>query len=138
VVATFYGVTVLRITPWACVAMTYRAFTGSTSVASRMASTPMPIFRPEGSERFLELTSALGVVDVRSADCQCIFVVAGAATDDEHMDAIRILARIEWPERAIVVARKASIQVADRRAARWQDSRPNDSDFDSFGGIRSS
>jgi hypothetical protein len=99
----------------------------------------MPIFRPEGSERFLERTSMLGVVDVRSTDCQCIFVVAGPATDDERMDTIRILARIEWPERAIVVARKASVPEAGNRPnASWHESRTNASDSDSFGGIRSS
>ncbi len=99
----------------------------------------MPIFRPEGTARFLELTSALGVVDVRSTDCQCICVVASDATDEERMDTIRILARIEWPDRAIVVARRASVPEARHRPkAGRQQSSPNDPGSDSFGGVRSS
>ncbi len=76
----------------------------------------MPLRLPDGSERFLQLTSGLGVVDVRATESACVYVVATSDTDDERMDEIRILARIEWPDRPIVIGRRSPIRESGRQA----------------------
>ena len=68
----------------------------------------MPMYRPEGSERFLKLASALGALDIRCTDSRCIFLVVAPTADEERVDAIRILARMEWPDRHIVVGKRSS------------------------------
>jgi len=61
-----------------------------------------------GSERFVAATHDLGVVDVRSIEMKCILILTASDTDDESLDAIRVLAMAAWPEVPIMIGRRAA------------------------------
>ena len=61
-----------------------------------------------GADRFLRLTGALGVVDVREAGSSgSVFVFLAPGTDDEKLDGARILAAREWPDREVIMAKRS-------------------------------
>jgi hypothetical protein len=68
-----------------------------------------------GSGRFLHVTSSLGAVDVRCTDTGCILVFAAPETDDDKLDAIRVLARTAWPGTPIMVGRRSSLRETGTR-----------------------
>jgi hypothetical protein len=63
------------------------------------------------AEAFRHLTEALGVVDVReSTDSGAIFVFMALDAHDEELDGVRVLARREWPDRSVVIARRPNVR----------------------------
>jgi hypothetical protein len=61
-----------------------------------------------GSEGFIAATHGLGVVDVRSIEMKCILILTAPDTDDENLDAIRVLAMAAWPDIPIMIGRRAA------------------------------
>jgi hypothetical protein len=60
------------------------------------------------AERFVNLTSPLGVLEVRcEAECVVVFVKRDAT--DEQLDAVRLLALAQWG-RPVLVVRRTSIR----------------------------
>lgn len=55
------------------------------------------------------------MVDVRKKD-QAILVFVDPETDQDDVEAVKVLAKIEWPERAILVARRTSIKESGAHA----------------------
>ncbi len=62
------------------------------------------------TQRFRHLARRLGVVDIRCSASECVLLVAARDTDDERLDAIRIFARAEWPNRTVIVSRKSDVR----------------------------
>lgn len=66
----------------------------------------------EGADRFLRIGETLGVVDVREGGAArpCVLVFVAQDTDDDDMAAVKVLARIQWPDREILVSRRAMVR----------------------------
>jgi len=62
-----------------------------------------------GTDRFAHLTSTLGVEEVRP-EPGCIVIFTRGDASDDALDAVRLLARAEWPAQLILVCRRASIR----------------------------
>ena len=66
----------------------------------------------EGADRFLRLGETLGVIDVREGGAArpCVLVFVAQDTDDDDLAAVKVLARIQWPDREILVSRRAAVR----------------------------
>jgi hypothetical protein len=62
---------------------------------------------------FLRMGEPLGVVDVRQGgEPPCIYVFVATGTSDENMSMVRQLARIEWPDKPIVLAIRSPVRAS--------------------------
>ena len=49
------------------------------------------------------------MIDVRSVEAGVVLVFVAPDVDEDSIDVIRVLARMEWPDERIVVGRRASV-----------------------------
>jgi hypothetical protein len=59
---------------------------------------------PERAEAFFVVARELGVVDLReSSDGSSIFITIAHGSSEDLTDAVRVLARLHWPRREILL-----------------------------------
>ena len=98
----------------------FEPFHASTSVAEYLPLSMDSLV----AERFANLTSPLGVLEVR-CESECIVIFVQRDATDEDVDAIRLLAVAQWG-RPVLVGRRSSITESGvRPAVRIGDAPPS-------------
>jgi hypothetical protein len=89
--------------------------------------------QPPHADAFLASTQALGAIDVRGAGEEgAVFVYVLHTIDEFSLDCVRVIAKRHWPDRPIVIGRRAA-----HEAPRWDGRRYEESGPVAVGGQKS-